>query len=92
MMMHGDDMRKRPLSIAYMTQTFPALTQTFVYRETSALANNGFDIGTYAIWKPDQGVLSQECQEKRPMRVLQDFNIRKNANQLVALFGRSLSR
>jgi glycosyltransferase involved in cell wall biosynthesis len=59
---HGDDMRKRPLSIAYVTQTFPALTQTFIYRETLALENNGFEIGTYAIWKPDQGTLSQECR------------------------------
>jgi colanic acid/amylovoran biosynthesis glycosyltransferase len=62
MMTHGDDMRKQPLSIAYVMQTFPALTQTFVYRETSALENNGFDIGTYAIWKPDPDTLSQESR------------------------------
>ena len=61
-MMRQDSVRKLPLSIAYVMQTFPALTQTFVYRETSALENNGFDIGTYAIWKPDRGALSQECR------------------------------
>jgi glycosyltransferase involved in cell wall biosynthesis len=50
------------MTIAYVTQTYPALTQTFVYRETLALESEGFNIVTCAIWKPDQGSLSQESR------------------------------
>ncbi len=47
-------------AIAYIAQTFPALTQTFVYRETMALEQQGFDIVTCAIWRPAHSQLSQE--------------------------------
>ena len=53
---------KQPTSIAYVTQSFPTLTQTFVYRETLALEDRGFDILTMAIWKPDKDQLSQESR------------------------------
>ena len=55
-------MSKQPMTIAYVTQTFPALTQTFVYRETLALEGRGFNIMTCAIWKPDTDSLSQESR------------------------------
>lgn len=55
-------MSEEPMTIAYVTQTFPALTQTFVYRETLALEGKGFNIVTCAIWKPDTGSLSQESR------------------------------
>lgn len=54
--------RRNGISIAYIAQTFPALTQTFVYRETQALEEMGFEIVTNAIWKPDVGKLSQESR------------------------------
>ena len=50
---------KRP--IAYIAQTFPALTQTFVYREVEALESQGFDVVTCAIWRPDPARLSEEA-------------------------------
>jgi colanic acid/amylovoran biosynthesis glycosyltransferase len=55
-------MSKQSMTIAYVTQTFPALTQTFVYRETLALEGKGFDIMTCAIWKPDKDSLSRESR------------------------------
>jgi colanic acid/amylovoran biosynthesis glycosyltransferase len=55
-------MSKQSMVIAYVTQTFPALTQTFVYRETLALESKGFNIMTCAIWKPDKDSLSQESR------------------------------
>ena len=36
------DQRAPHLSIAYIAQTFPGLTQTFVYREVLALRGRGF--------------------------------------------------
>lgn len=55
-------MSKQSMTIAYVTQTFPALTQTFVYRETLALEDKGFNIMTCAIRKPDKDSLSQESR------------------------------
>lgn len=55
-------MAKRHVPIAYVTQTFPALTQTFVYREILALESRGFEIVTCAIWRPDKEGLSQESR------------------------------
>lgn len=55
-------MWEQPAPIAYVAQTFPALTQTFVYREILALQDRGFNIVTCAIWKPDRDRLSQESQ------------------------------
>lgn len=55
-------MAKRHVPIAYVTQTFPALTQTFVYREILALESRGFEIVTCAIWRPDKEHLSQESR------------------------------
>jgi colanic acid/amylovoran biosynthesis glycosyltransferase len=61
--MTGKDAEQRNrIVIAYVAQTFPALTQTFVYRETQALEEMGFEIVTNAIWKPDVSKLSQESR------------------------------
>lgn len=49
-------------TIAYMAQTFPALTQTFVYREVFALQERGFEVVTCAIWRPNENKLSQESR------------------------------
>jgi len=48
--------------IAYVTQSFPSLTTTFIYREVSALRDIGLDISTLAIWKPDANKLSEEAK------------------------------
>ncbi len=55
-------MSKQSKTIAYVTQSYPTLTQTFVYRETQALEAEGFDIVTCAIWKPDTTSLSEESR------------------------------
>jgi glycosyltransferase involved in cell wall biosynthesis len=54
--------QERCPTIAYIAQTFPALTQTFVYREVFALQERGFDVVTCAIWRPNKDKLSQESQ------------------------------
>jgi colanic acid/amylovoran biosynthesis glycosyltransferase len=46
--------------IAYITQSFPGLTTTFIYREVLALRQVGFSIVTFAIWKPNINRLSAE--------------------------------
>lgn len=56
-------MTSRPASIAYITQSFPSLTTTFIYREVLALRRVGFDIATFAIWKPDVSRLSAESKD-----------------------------
>jgi colanic acid/amylovoran biosynthesis glycosyltransferase len=53
-------MSKQSQSIAYVLQTYPGLTLTFIYREVLALERKGFNIATFATWKPDKDSLSQE--------------------------------
>ena len=49
-------------AIAYIAQTFPALTQTFVYREVDQLRALGYSLITSAIWKPKTDTLSAESR------------------------------
>jgi colanic acid/amylovoran biosynthesis glycosyltransferase len=53
---------KSQRSIAYVSQVFPALTESFVYREVFALRERGFRIVTFAIWKPNKARLSLESR------------------------------
>ena len=46
--------------IAYISEKFPSLTTTFIYREVLALRAAGFDIETFATWKPALADLSAE--------------------------------
>jgi glycosyltransferase involved in cell wall biosynthesis len=55
-------MSKQPIPIAYITHSFPLLTETFVYREVFGLKRQGFRVETFAIWKPDKNKLSQEAR------------------------------
>jgi glycosyltransferase involved in cell wall biosynthesis len=50
------------IPLAYITQSFPGLTITFIYREIAALEHKGFNITTFAIWKPSKEALSQESR------------------------------
>jgi len=56
-------MTSRSAPIAYITQSFPGLTTTFIYREVLALRNVGFNIVTSAIWKPNMNRLSAESKD-----------------------------
>ena len=60
-------MRRRMISksapVAYITQSFPSLTTTFIYREVLALRRAGFNVVTFAIWKPNIDRLSAESKE-----------------------------
>jgi colanic acid/amylovoran biosynthesis glycosyltransferase len=49
-------------SIAYIAQTFPDLSQTFVYREVLALQERGFEVVTCSIRRPNEDDLSQESR------------------------------
>lgn len=49
-------------TIAYITQLFPSLSMTFVYREVEALREKGCQIVTFSIWKPKRDQLSAEAQ------------------------------
>ena len=46
--------------IAYISEKFPSLTTTFIYREVLALRAAGFEIETFATWKPALADLSAE--------------------------------
>ena len=48
--------------IAYVMQSFPFLTETFVYREVLALRRRGLRAITFATWQPDSNQLSQEAR------------------------------
>jgi colanic acid/amylovoran biosynthesis glycosyltransferase len=55
-------MSSQPTSIAYISHSFPLLTETFVYREIFGLERKGFRVVTFAIWKPDKNKISQEVR------------------------------
>jgi colanic acid/amylovoran biosynthesis glycosyltransferase len=54
-------MSKQSTSIAYITELFPSLTQTFVYREVLALRERGVSIHMFSIWPSDPANLSAEA-------------------------------
>lgn len=47
--------------IAYISQGFPSLTTTFVYREVLALRRRGLTIRPISTWRPQPGTLSEEA-------------------------------
>ncbi len=49
-------------TIGYITQSFPGLTTTFIYREVFGLRAAGFDVATFSIRRPDINLLSKESQ------------------------------
>jgi len=48
--------------IAYISQRFPSLTTTFVYREVLALRRLGLHIRSISTWRPNPKTLSAEAQ------------------------------
>jgi len=48
-------------TIAYLTNYFPSLTETFIYREVVELKRRGFDIVTYSLRKPSITEVSAEA-------------------------------
>jgi colanic acid/amylovoran biosynthesis glycosyltransferase len=48
--------------IAYISQSFPSLTTTFVYREVMELKRRGVPVSTFSIWRPDLGTLPPETR------------------------------
>ncbi|MFC2023132.1 glycosyltransferase family 4 protein [Chloroflexota bacterium] len=55
-------MSRQPWPVAYVLQSFPLLTETFVYREVWGLERRGLQVATFATWKPDIKTLSQEAK------------------------------
>lgn len=51
--------------IAYFTQVYPGLTQTFVYREVLALRERSVPVFTFSVWPPDSADLSAETVSLR---------------------------
>ncbi len=49
--------------IAYISQQFPSLTMTFVYREVLALRRRGLTIRPISVWRPPEGTVSEEARE-----------------------------
>jgi len=54
-------MTQTTLKIAYILQIFPSTTQTFVYREVSALRRHGVTVNTFSIYRPDAAEISAEA-------------------------------
>jgi len=52
----------RTVKIAYVTQIFPFLTETFVYREVLGLRRRGLRVDTFAVRRPDPRTLSRESR------------------------------
>lgn len=49
-------------SIAYFTQMYPGLTQTFIYREVLALRARQVPVTTYSVWPPETDDLPPEVR------------------------------
>jgi glycosyltransferase involved in cell wall biosynthesis len=69
--MNASDTNRRPIEayakgqaapIAYFTQLYPDLTQTFVYREVLALRARRIPVRTYSVWRPERANLSLEAR------------------------------
>jgi len=50
------------MTIAYILQSYPSLTMTFIYREVLALERIGFNVVTFSTWKPNRDKLSPESR------------------------------
>jgi len=48
------------LSIGYLSNVFPALSETFIYREVLEIRQRGIDVRVYSIRRPDRATLSKE--------------------------------
>jgi glycosyltransferase involved in cell wall biosynthesis len=48
--------------IAYISQNFPSLTTTFVFREVMALKRRGVPVSTFSIWRTQPGSLPPETR------------------------------
>jgi glycosyltransferase involved in cell wall biosynthesis len=67
---------RRPLRVAYLADQYPRVTETFVYREVSALRAQGFQVETLSLWPPApservDGDESRRTFYLRPARRLQ---------------------
>jgi glycosyltransferase involved in cell wall biosynthesis len=54
--MPEENSRSRKGTIAYISHFFPALTQTFVYREIQALEDLGWEVKPFSIRRPTKGI------------------------------------
>ncbi len=50
-------------SVSFITNQFPGLTATFMYREVLGLRKKGIKIRTFSIRKPNINTLSKECHD-----------------------------
>lgn len=48
------------MKIAYLTNYFPSLTETFIYREVKEVRRRGIDVATYSLRRPDPASISKE--------------------------------
>ncbi len=49
------------MKLAYLTNYFPSLTETFIYREVLELKRRGYSINVYSLRKPNRSDISQEA-------------------------------
>ncbi|MBT0652932.1 glycosyltransferase family 4 protein [Geomobilimonas luticola] len=49
------------MKLAYLTNYFPSLTETFIYREVMELQRRNYSIDVYSLRKPDRNDISQEA-------------------------------
>lgn len=50
------------MTIGYLAQVFPSISETFVYREVKTLREAGFDVETFSTWKPSPELLSADAK------------------------------
>ncbi|OPY67927.1 MAG: Alpha-D-kanosaminyltransferase [Syntrophorhabdaceae bacterium PtaU1.Bin034] len=48
------------MSLAYLSNYFPSLTETFIYREVIELKRRGIEVATYSLRRPDPSGISKE--------------------------------
>lgn len=50
------------MSLAYLCNYFPSLTETFIYREVIELARRGIGVSIYSLRRPAPSGISEECR------------------------------
>lgn len=78
---------EKPLKIAYLLETFPLLSETFVLHEILELKKQGLDIAIFSLFKPTENVIHEEARElAKETRYLASFRPLRELLKKVCLY------
>jgi glycosyltransferase involved in cell wall biosynthesis len=68
------------MQLAYLSNFFPSLTETFIYREVMEIRRRGIDVRTYSLRSPDSSWMSGEAAE---LKAATDYLLPVNVTNLI---------